>query len=63
MHVSGQYGLFAVILNKTCDDHTILLTKLQHYGIHGVTLDWFRDYLTRRVQFVSIESVILVMVI
>ena len=51
-------GVF-IDLSKVFDtiDHTILLTKLQHYGIRGVTLDWSRDYLTNRVQFVSIESV------
>jgi len=38
-------------------DHTILLTKLQHCGIRGVTLDWFKNYLTNRLQFVSIENV------
>jgi len=35
----------------------ILLTKLQHYGIRGVTLHWFKNYLTNRLQFVSIENV------
>ena len=51
-------GVF-IDLSKAFDtiDHTILFTKLQHYGIRGVTLDWFRDYLTSRVQFVSIENV------
>ena len=36
-------------------NHTIMLRKLYHYGIRGVTLEWFTSYLTNRRQFVSID--------
>jgi len=51
-------GVF-IDLSKAFDtiDHTILLTKLPHYGMCGVTLDCFKNYLTNRLQFVSIENV------
>jgi len=51
-------GVF-IDLSKAFDtiDHTILLIKLHHYGIRVVTLDWFKNYLTNRVRFVSIENV------
>ena len=39
----------------TCN-HNILLLKLEKYGIRGTELNWFRDYLTNRKQFVSIKS-------
>ena len=34
-------------------DHNIMLRRLQtSYGIRGVALDWFRSYLTGRLQYV-----------
>ena len=35
-------------------DHSILISKLDHYGIRGKTNDWFKSYLTNRKQCVSI---------
>ena len=36
-------------------DHSILLSKLCHYGIRGLTNKWFESYLANLMQFVSIN--------
>ena len=50
-------GVF-VDLQKAFDtvDHQILLAKLNHYGIRGVSNDWFKSYLSNRNKYVSING-------
>ena len=35
-------------------EHDILLSKLEHYGIHGLANECFKSYLSNRKQYVSI---------
>ena len=37
-------------------DHNILVKKLEHYGVRGICNKWFKSYLTKRKQFVSING-------
>jgi len=36
--------------------HSILLDKLNFYGIQGIFLSWFKDYLYSRSQFVELAN-------
>ena len=56
---NGQFSLSLFLdLSQAFDlvHHTILMRKLEHYGIRGVPLQWFKSYLSKRKQFVSIRG-------
>ena len=38
-------------------NHGILLSKLYHYGVRGIPLKWFENYLYNRSQFVKIDNI------
>ena len=36
--------------------HKILASKLEHYGIRGLPLQWFKHYLHERFQFMNYDG-------
>ena len=56
---SGKFGSAIFIdLQKAFDtvDHEILLSKLNFYGIRGISLEWFRSFLFNRTQSVTVSG-------
>ena len=39
-------------------NHPIIITKLRHYGIRGIALEWFKNYLTNRNQVVKFNNTV-----
>ena len=56
---NGMFGCGVFIdFQKAFDtvNHSILIKKLEHYGIRGVGLDRFRPCLSNRKQYVSVNG-------
>ena len=54
---SIQYVAHGNATYSTCQAVDLIqVTKLSHYGIRGVALDWFRSYISERKQFTTFKS-------
>ena len=56
-HKNHSIGIF-IDLSKAFDtvDHSLLCQNLEYYGICGIALDWFTNYLSNRKQFVNLSG-------
>ena len=54
---NGNYGC-GIFIDLAFDtvNHSTLLRKLDHYGIRGISLQWFESYLSNRNQYVSVNG-------
>ena len=54
----GKVGTILIDLSKAFDtlDHRILLKKLKYYGVHGTELQWVKNYISNRKQYVEIAG-------
>ena len=59
-HMDRQHlcGAAFIDCNKAFDlvDHKCLLHKLEHYGVRGNSLNWFKDHITTRMQRVKYDN-------
>ena len=49
-HMYGPVKTFDII------DHEILISKMEHYGIKNIELQWFKSYLSIRKQYVEFNN-------
>ena len=56
IHKSMDNGQIPVSIFLDTLDHTILLSKLKHYGIKNKEFQWFNSYLSNRHQYVEFEG-------
>ena len=51
-----QYFTSHILINITENIRKALDNRYYHFGIHGVSNDWFKSYLSNRYQYVSING-------
>ena len=52
---NNKHCIASVLCNITKASNEVLLSKLEHYGVMGIILNWFRSYWSDRRQGVSLD--------